>query len=330
MIDHSQLARIALELLENPPSPSIIPIRSTFYGTSLRIVSKPAGIDAHVKANPGNFANEAAILAHFEQAGLGARFPKLLASSPDGSIVATLTCGEPMRELFKARIASGEPRAPMLEQLADALSALVEAQAFSDASALIAAGAASFPSPLLPELAERLARDGLEDTLLSEADRADLSLLARRWLPWAEELSALGLSDAWDHGDFGSGNALLSSAPPARAILIDLSESAVMNPCFSASQFVWRAGQHLGIDPHGPEGARLRDHWAEQAARLFGKPKSALLQGFDLASKLYGFYGALISQRFAQAHRAHAGALFPNSGLLSVLSDFRKASPPFD
>lgn len=235
MIDFDELTEVGIKLLGDPEDPKVERVRRNFYGASVRIRSAISSVDAHVKANPANFANEAKILAHFREVGLGERVPELLASSPDGVVVATRTCGEPMRDLFKGKMGELHGGKTVVCNLADALVALVEVQSRAMRTELIAARAELLPTDELPELIERLGLGGLEDSELSDENRRRLDLMAKQWIPMAEELARLDLDDFWDHGDFGSGNVLLSADEPRRAVLIDLSESAIMCPCFSAA-----------------------------------------------------------------------------------------------
>lgn len=324
MIDLDTLADIGMELLGHPAEPTVTHIRHNFYGASIRIESAISGVDAHVKANPGNFANEAKILQHFHKVGLGERIPQLLASSPNGEIVATRTSGAPMREIFKGNPTGRYDGQPISGHLSDALSSLVEAQSRARQEDLLAARAELLPTDQLPELIAQLGRDGLEDSAMSDENRLQLGAMAKKWLPMAEELARLGLGDFWEHGDFGSGNVLLSTDEPRRAVIIDLSESAIMCPCFPASQFIWRLQGHLGIDPNGTEGRLLRDFWSRTAAELLGRPKSRLEAAFDLCSNLHIPYALLISKRFAKAHRAHTGMKFDNPAIKSMSSSFNE------
>ena len=325
MVEFEALERQGLALLGHPADAVITRIRRNFYGASIRVRSEASGLDAHVKANPSGFANEAGILSHFRQAGLGGRFPELLASSPDGSVVATRTSGEPMREMFKGKTNLPFDGKPVVHHLCDALSALVEAQANASNSELLAMNADHFPTAELPGILERLGRDGLEDSAMGDEERSALSIMVRRWIPVAEKLARLELGDAWEHGDFGSGNVLLSLGSPRKAVLIDLSESAVMSPCFSASQFIWRLRGHLGIDPQGAEDQALRASWGSRAAELLGLPKARLDAGLDLCDRLHVAYGLLIGRRFAKAHREHAGSKFDNPAVHGLVEASRHA-----
>ena len=294
------LAKIGLDIIGNPKDAVITPFRRRFYGSSLRIESKDLGLDVYVKENPRNYCNEAKVIEYFTKIGFGSRVPNVVGASQNGSVVVTEACGETVRDVFWFK--TKNINMPILKE---ALIAHIDMQIAADQKKLIKLGALNFPSESLSNVFDSYRKRSLENSQFNEEQLKNLGNLIERTKKDVERLVELNLGSMWDHGDFGSGNVLIGSggAKEGKAVFIDLSEPAIVSPCFPAAHFIKRLEKHMDIDPCGTEMIELKKCWAEDAAWKLGKDESALKEGFEIClGELQKLYWLIMKEKTSIAY----------------------------